>query len=219
MTERLDEIEAQAGSKVRGYYLVPEGSWTMYNEKATDGTYCRDNVKQIVSDVKALNKYALWIPVEADLSFNWMDQCQSYIGFTNVTPQPHYYKVKDNTGSKQDENCNWVTDAYRPNGMTFDQLKTFMQNCKSRGWGVESESDNKVRSDTEGGSRENCGCQCLSGEDLKCRRRAANYYCAADAVGGFSYVYHYFSDDIGNYVKVRDYYNSNTCPTSGYSTC
>ena len=35
--------------------------------------------------------------------------------------------------------------------MTFDQLKTFMQNCKSRGWGVEFESDNRVKSDTEGG--------------------------------------------------------------------
>lgn len=171
----------------------------MYNEKATDGTNCRDNVKRIVADVKALNKYALWIPIEGNLSFNWMDQCQSYIGFTNITPQPHYYQVTDSSG-----------DTYRSNGMTYSDLKTFMQNCKTRGWGVEFECDNAVR-----GVGENCGC----GTGAACTKRGANYYCASDAVGGFTYIYHYLSNHIENYRTVKNYYSANPCPSSGYSTC
>ena len=130
----LDSIEAQVGSKVRGYCLMPEGSWTMYNTQATDGTLCRDNVKQIVADIKAMNKYAVWIPIEGDMNFYWMDKCQYYIGFTNITPQPHYYQVTDTSG-----------DNYRPNGMSYADLVSFMQNCKNRGWGVEFECDNALR--------------------------------------------------------------------------
>jgi hypothetical protein len=199
MKNWLDSVEAQVGSKVAGYYCVPEGSYTMYNETATDGTLCRDNVKNIVADIKAKNKYALWIPVEGDLSFNWMDQCQSYIGFTNITPQPHYYQVTDTTGN-----------SYRPNGMTYTDLKTFMQNCKTRGWGVEFECDNAVRGETE-----NCACVL----ELICTKRGANYYCASDAVGGFTYIYHYFSNNIENYRTVKRYYDQNPCPSNGYETC
>ena len=194
----LDSVESQAGSKVRGYCLMPEGSWTMYNAQATDGNPCRKNVKQIVK-IKQKNKYAVWIPVEGNQSFNWMDRCQSYIGFTNVAPQPHYYQVTDTTG-----------DDKRPNGMNYSDLKTFMQNCKARGWGVEFECDNSVRGETE-----NCMCK-LS---WVCTKRGANYYCASDDVGGFTYIYHYFSDDINNYRTVKNYYNQNPCPSGGYDTC
>ncbi|KUH31670.1 hypothetical protein APY94_12035 [Thermococcus celericrescens] len=191
----------------------------MYNAKAQDNTYCRDNVKRIVNDIKAKNKYAVWIPIEGNLSFNYMDKCQAYIHFTNIAPQPHYYQVRDDTGYKYDSECQLRMDPYRPNGMNFNQLKIFMQECKNRGWGVEFECDNAVREDYVGGSRENCGCQCMFEEDLRCTDRAVNYYCASNAVGGFKYVYHYFSNDIQNYLKVKERYNEISCPSGGNSTC
>ncbi|MHC1598271.1 MAG: hypothetical protein ACXQS3_00755 [Candidatus Methanofastidiosia archaeon] len=199
MKARLDEIEAQAGAKVRGYYLLPEGSYSMYNATATDSSNCRDNIRDIVADVKALNKYALWVPVEGAMSFNWMDQCQSHISFTNITPQLHYYQVANASG-----------DSFRPKGMTYNDLKSFMQNCKSRGWGVEFECDDAVN-----GTSENCGC----GTSAACTKRSANYYCASDEVGGFTYIYHYMGNDIGNYNTVKNYHNANFCPTGGYTTC
>ncbi|WP_145955315.1 hypothetical protein [Thermococcus henrietii] len=219
MKDWLNTIERGIGSKVRGYYLVPEGAYTMYTARAKDGTYCRDNIQKIVEDIRNMKKYAVWIPIEDNLSFEYMDKCQEHIHFTNIAPQPHYYQVRDDTGYKYTPNCIKVKDPHRPNGMNFNQLKAFMLECKKRGWGVEFECDNAVRDEYEGGKRENCGCQCIPEEDLRCTNRAAGYYCASDAVGGFEYIYHYFSNDIRNYLKVKKEYTNNSCNEIVNKTC
>jgi hypothetical protein len=109
-------------------------------------------VRDVVSDVKALNKIAVWIPVENDnspeqgvyeRSFTKMDNCESHIDFTTIAPQPHYYQVTNTS----------PPDGYRPGGMTYNDLKAFKASCKSRGWGVEFECDTAA-----GGTDENCGC-------------------------------------------------------------
>jgi len=201
MKDRLDEIESAVSAKVSGYYLVPEGAPSMWNNQASDSTYCKDNVRDIVSDIKDLDKYAVWIPVEPQMNFNYMDLCESHIDFTNIAPQPHYYQVGNST----------PTDALRPSGMTYNDLKTFMANCMSRGWGVEFECDKAIAS----GTTENCGC----GSGVPCVKRAANYYCAADAEGPFSYIYHYMSTEIGAYNVVKAYHTITPCPAAGYTTC
>ena len=94
--------------------------------------------------------------------------------------------------------------------MSYSDLVTFMQYCKNRGYGVEFECDNAVRGETA-----NCMCKFSS----ICTRRGANYYCALDAVGEFTYIYHYFSNDISNYRTVKNYYDQNQCPSGGYETC
>lgn len=209
MKARLDEIEAAASAKVEGYYFVPEGSYSMWTARPADSSWCKDNVRDVVSDVKALNKYAVWIPVENDnspeqgvyeRSFTNMDNCESHIDFTNIAPQSHYYQVTNTTS----------TDDIRPGGMTYNDLKAFMASCKSRGWGVEFECDTAV-----GGTDENCGC----GAGVPCVKRAANYYCAADAEGPFTYIYHYMSTEIGAYNVVKAYHAVTPCPAAGYTTC
>lgn len=172
----------------------------MWNNQASDSTYCKDNVRDIVSDIKDLDKYAVWIPVEPQMNFNYMDLCESHIDFTNIAPQPHYYQVTNTS----------PPDGYRPGGMTYNDLKTFMANCKSRGWGVEFECDDEVAGDSG-----NCGCTTTAA----CVKRAANYYCATDAEGPFTYIYHYIYNDIGNYDIVKNYHAGNACPVTGYTTC
>ncbi|HOP09441.1 MAG TPA: hypothetical protein PLC12_04415 [Candidatus Methanofastidiosa archaeon] len=86
MKARLDEIESQAGGMVKGYYFVPKESNSIWNGTATDSSHCRDNARDIVRDVKALSKYALWMPAYNPMSYDMMDQCQLHISFTNILP-------------------------------------------------------------------------------------------------------------------------------------
>ncbi len=160
----------------------------MWTARPADSSWCKDNVRDVVSDVKALNKIAVWIPVENDnspeqgvyeRSFTKMDNCESHIDFTTIAPQPHYYQVTNTS----------PPDGYRPGGMTYNDLKAFKASCKSRGWGVEFECDTAA-----GGTDENCGC--VTG--VPCVKRAANYYCAADAEGPFTYIHHNMSTERGH---------------------
>lgn len=194
MENWIDSLESAVGGKIEGYYFTPEGADSMWDD--------RDKMKNVVSYARSSDKYALWIPIDQwDLSgdpLTKIDDCESYIDFTNITPQPHYYQVSDSSG-----------DSYRSNGMTYSDLVTFMQECLNRGWGVEFECDN----DVTGGS-ENCGCSITT----DCVQRARNYYCAEGDVGSFSYIYHYFSDDIDNYRTVKNF-DESTCPSGGFETC
>jgi len=194
MKEWIDALENAVGSKIAGYYFTPEGADSMWNDRV--------KMRNVVAYARSKNKYALWIPVDDwNLSGDPLTKIadvESYIDFTNITPQPHYYQVTDTSG-----------DSYRPNGMSYADLVTFMQKCKERGWGVEFECDNAVF-----GRSERCGC----GVGTECVMRARNYYCAAREVGGFTYIYHYFSNNIGNYRAVKNF-DENTCPSGGFNTC
>ncbi len=92
-------------------------------------------------------------------------------------------------------------------------MVTFMQYCKNRGYDVEFECDSSVFQ-SKIIDCENCGC----GVDTECVMRARNYYCAAKEVGGFEYIYYYFSNNIGNYRAVNNF-DEDTCPSGGFSNC
>ncbi len=207
MKDWIDSLENAVGSKIAGYYFTPEGADSMWND--------RIKMRNVVGYAKSKGRYTLWIPIDDwDLSGDPLAKiadCDSYIGFTNITPQPHYYQVKSTSPSRC---CGKKSkDVKRPNGMSYVKLVEFMQYCKNRGYGVEFECDSSVLKSNIYDC-ENCGC----GVGTDCVMRARNYYCAAREVGGFTYIYHYFSNSIGNYRVVKNF-NENTCPPGGFDTC